>query len=59
MIIADVQITHLSIPLKVSFKTSLRTVTHLDDLLVQIVTDQGVVGQGSAAAATYITGEIY
>jgi o-succinylbenzoate synthase len=57
MKITDIQLGHLSIPLKTPFKTALRTVTHMEDVLVKIHTDTGDVGYGSAAPTPSITGD--
>jgi o-succinylbenzoate synthase len=57
MKITDIQLGHLSIPLKTPFKTALRTVNHVEDVLVKIHTDTGHVGYGSAAPTAFITGE--
>ena len=56
MKITDIQLGHLSIPLKTPFKTALRTVTHVEDVLVKIHTDTGNVGYGSAAPTASVTG---
>jgi len=55
--ITDIQLGHLSIPLKTPFKTVLRTVTHVEDVLVKIHTDTGNGCYGSAAPAAPITGD--
>jgi o-succinylbenzoate synthase len=57
MKITDIQLGYLSVPLKTPFKTALRTVTHVDDVLVKIHTDTGVLGYGSAAPTAEITGD--
>ena len=57
MKITDIQLGHLSVPLKTPFKTALRTVTHVEDVLVKIHTDTGNIGYGSAAPTPPITGE--
>ena len=57
MKITDIQLGHLSIPLKTPFKTALRTLTHVEDVLVKIHTDTGNVGYGSAAPTAPITGD--
>lgn len=57
MKITDIRLGHLSIPLRTPFKTAVRTVTHVEDVLVKICTDQGAVGCGSAAPAPLITGD--
>ena len=57
MKIIDIKLAHLHIPLRKSFITALRTVTHVDDVLVKIYTDTGAVGYGSAAPTPSITGD--
>lgn len=57
MKITDIQLDHLSIPIKTPFKTALRTVNHVEDVLVRIHTDTGNVGYGSAVPTAFITGE--
>jgi len=48
---------HLSIPLKTPFKTALRTVTHVEDVIVKVLTDTGQIGYGSAPPTAVITGD--
>jgi o-succinylbenzoate synthase len=55
MIITDIRLGHLSTPLRTPFKTAVRTVTRIEDVLVKLITDQGVVGYGSAAPAPLVT----
>jgi o-succinylbenzoate synthase len=55
--ITDIQLGHLLVPLKKPFKTALRTVTRLEDVLVTIHTDTGAVGYGTAAPTAAITGD--
>lgn len=57
MKIVDVKIGTVSIPLKRPFKTALRTTNTADDVVVQIVTSEGLTGWGSAAPTLAITGE--
>ena len=57
MKITDIQLGHLLVPLKKPFKTALRTVTRIEDVLVTIHTDTGAVGYGSAAPTAAITGD--
>lgn len=57
MKIIGVRLGHLSTPLKAPFKTALRTVTHVESVLVRIETDTGHVGYGSASPSPPITGE--
>ena len=47
----------LKAPLKTAFKTALRTVTHLEDLVVSIHTNTGHIGYGEGTATVVITGE--
>jgi o-succinylbenzoate synthase len=47
----------LRTPLKTPFKTALRTVTHLEDLILMIHTDSGLIGYGEGASTPVITGE--
>jgi o-succinylbenzoate synthase len=55
--ITDIQLGRLSVPLKKPFKTALRTVTRVEDVLVTIHTDTGAVGYGTAAPTAAITGD--
>jgi len=57
MKITDIELGHLSIPLKTPFKTALRTVTHVEDVLVKVLTDTSHVGYGAAPPTAAITGE--
>ena len=57
MKIVEIQTQLLKAPLKTPFKTALRTVTHLEDLVVRIHSDNGLVGYGEGAATAVITGE--
>jgi len=57
MKITEIQLGHVSVPLKTPFKTALRTVTHVDDVLVKIHTDTGAIGYGSAPPTAEITGD--
>jgi L-alanine-DL-glutamate epimerase-like enolase superfamily enzyme len=57
MKISDIRLGQLSIPLRTPFKTALRTITRVEDVLLTISTDQGAVGYGSAAPVTPITGD--
>ena len=57
MKIVDIQSQILKAPLKTPFKTALRTVTHLEDLVVMIKTDSGLIGYGEGASTAVITGE--
>lgn len=53
---AIVRLWHRDIPLKRPFKTALRTVSCVEDLVLELVVD-GVSGYGSAAPTVAITGD--
>lgn len=57
MKIKDIQVGLISIPLKKPFKTALRTVDSIMDIVVKITTDTGHVGYGEAAPTAVITGD--
>ena len=57
MIITRCELSRLRVPLKTPFKTALRTVEQVDDVVVLLHTDTGHVGHGSAAATAAITGD--
>ena len=47
----------VTIPLKQAFRTALRTVDTLENVLVSVETDNGLTGYGSGAPTAVITGE--
>ncbi len=49
----------LRIPLKTPFKTALRTVEQVEDVVFALETDDGSVGHGSAPATAAITGDTH
>lgn len=57
MKITDITSQHITIPLVSTFKTALRSVNQIDNIIVTVLTDSGLVGFGSAAPAAVITGE--
>ena len=57
MIIKNIEIGEVSIPLVRPFKTALRHVNYVEDILVRITTDDGNVGYGEAAPTAVITGD--
>ena len=57
MKIKRIQTGKISIPLKVPFKTALRTVEAVEDLIVHIETDTGEEGFGEAPPTAVITGD--
>lgn len=57
MKITEIRFGMLRVPLKTSFKTALRTVDQVEDIIVQVHTDTGHVGWGGAPATAVITGD--
>ncbi len=57
MIIKDIRIGKISVPLHTPFKTALRTVDSVEDVIVEIHTDTGHIGYGEAPATPVITGD--
>lgn len=57
MVIKDIIIGHMSVPLKKPFKTAIRSVNSVDDVIVKIITDTGNIGFGSAASTALVTGD--
>lgn len=57
MKIKDIKIGRISVPLKKSFKTALRTVNSVEDVVVKVITDTGHVGYGEAPPTGVITGD--
>lgn len=59
MKIRSIDLGLLRAPLKTPFKTALRTVSHVEDIIVRIHTDSGETGWGGAAATAVITGDTH
>ena len=59
MKITDIRFNMLRVPLKTPFKTALRTVDFIEDVIVTVHTDQGNVGYGEAPATAVITGDTH
>ncbi len=59
MKIRSIRFGMLNVPLKTPFKTSMRTVTEIEDVVVIIETDTGHTGFGSAPATAVITGDTH
>ena len=59
MKITEVRLGMLRVPLKTPFKTALRTVDTVEDIVVSIHTDTGNVGYGEAPATAVITGDTH
>jgi len=57
MKITQIRLARLSVPLRVPFKTALRTVNRVEDIIVEIHTDTGHVGYGEAQPTGAITGD--
>ena len=57
MIIKDIEIGEIFIPLAKPFKTALRTVLNVEDIVIKIVTDTDQVGFGEAPPTAVITGD--
>ncbi len=57
MRIKDIHVGQISVPLKKPFKTALRTVDSVEDIVVKITTDTGHVGYGEAPPTAVITGD--
>lgn len=57
MHITGIDIQLVTIPLVTTFKTALRSVDRIENILITVQTDSGMVGFGSAAPAAVITGE--
>ncbi|WP_394176999.1 dipeptide epimerase [Thalassotalea litorea] len=49
----------LKVPLVTPFKTALRSVDHVDDVVVELELDNGMIGYGSAPATAVITGDTH
>ncbi len=59
MKITDIRLGLLTVPLKTPFKTALRTVDQIADIIVVIETDSGHCGYGEAPATAIITGDTH
>ncbi|MBU3188084.1 dipeptide epimerase [Clostridium bowmanii] len=57
MKITDIKIKRISVPLRTPFKTALRTVHSVEDVIVEIHTDTGNIGFGEAPPTGVITGD--
>jgi len=59
MKITDIRLGMLSVPLKTPFKTAVRAVKEIEDVVVMVETDTGNIGYGSAPATAVITGDTH
>ena len=57
MRIKRIETAEVNIPLVTPFKTALRTVDSVNDIIVRVVTDDGQVGYGEAPPTAVITGD--
>lgn len=57
MMILAVDLLSLKVPLHTAFKTAIREVTHIHDIVVRIKCSDGTVGFGSAPSTALITGD--
>ena len=59
MKITEIRFGMLRVPLKTPFKTALRTVDTIEDVVISVHTDTGHVGYGEAPATAVITGDTH
>lgn len=57
MKITEVKLGKIYVPLRVPFKTALRSVSSVEDIVVEVHTDTGAVGYGEAPPTGAITGD--
>ncbi|MDE7262989.1 MAG: dipeptide epimerase [Oscillospiraceae bacterium] len=57
MKITEVRLGRISVPLRVPFKTALRSVSSVEDVIVEVHTDAGLVGYGEAPPTGAVTGD--
>ncbi|MCY7008728.1 dipeptide epimerase [Fusobacterium simiae] len=57
MKITKIKLGIISVPLRVPFKTALRSVNSVEDVIVEIHTDTGAIGYGEAPPTGVITGD--
>ena len=58
MLIKRITVGEIKVPLKVPFKTAIRSVTEVHDLVLMVETDSGLIGYGEAPATAVITGDL-
>ncbi len=59
MKITDIRYAVLRVPLKTPFKTALRTIDKVEDIIITVHTDSGHAGYGGAPATAVITGDTH
>lgn len=57
MKITKIRLGRISVPLRVPFKTALRQVNSIEDIIIEIHTDTGAIGYGEAPPTGAITGD--
>ena len=57
MKITEVRLGRISVPLRVPFKTAVRSVSSVEDIIVEVHTDTGAVGYGEAPPTGAVTGD--
>ena len=57
MKITEIRLGRISVPLRVPFKTALRSVNSVEDIIVEVHTDTGHIGYGEAPPTGAITGD--
>ncbi len=57
MKITEIRLGRISVPLRTPFKTALRSVSSVEDVIVEVHTDVGAVGYGEAPPTGAITGD--
>ena len=57
MKICKIELGYIDIPLVTPFKTALRTVSSVNDLIVKVTAEDGTVGYGEAPPTAVITGD--
>jgi o-succinylbenzoate synthase len=57
MNIKNIEISEIAVPLIAPFKTALREVTQINDIMVKVICDTGEIGYGEAPPTAVITGE--
>lgn len=57
MKITNISLGMISVPLRVPFKTALRSVSSVEDVIIEIHTDTGHIGYGEAPPTGVITGD--
>ena len=57
MKITKIRLGRISVPLRVPFKTAVRSVSSVEDVIVEIHTDTGAIGYGEAPPTGAVTGD--